>query len=187
MLSWISCQAPSLTSSLQWKLSANICEVFVKSFNFRLISAKIPQLQKSEIDDRENENESRLFCQVRLPGGKSFDMVGWTEVNLWCYLYCFIHLLFLITFACGDILKVELPSWILILICFLSEMDNIELTEAERTFQYSKSIQNSFCLMRYVSKLFYYLSKHPYSCPFLVFVIIFYQTRSGPKSICLIW
>ena len=82
MLSWISCQAPSLTSSLQWKLSDNICEVFVKSFNFRLISAKIPQLQKSEIDDRENENESRLFCQVRLPGGKSFDMVGWTEVNL---------------------------------------------------------------------------------------------------------
>ena len=66
----------AFTSSLQWKLSDNICKIFVKSFNFRLISAKIPQLQKSEIDDRENENESRLFCQVRLPGGKSFDMVG---------------------------------------------------------------------------------------------------------------
>ena len=41
----------------------------------RIITSKIPQLQKSEIDDRENENESRLFCQIRLPG-ESFDMVG---------------------------------------------------------------------------------------------------------------
>ena len=76
------CDVLAITSWLQWKLTDNDFKIFVKYFNFRLISAKIPQLQKSEIDDRENENESRLFCQVRLPGGKSFDMVGWTEVNL---------------------------------------------------------------------------------------------------------
>ena len=64
-----------LIATGQWKLPDNDCKIFVKYFNFRLISAKIPQLQKSEIDDRENKNESRLFCQVRLPG-ESFDMVG---------------------------------------------------------------------------------------------------------------
>ena len=56
------------------RYSGNCQIIIVKYFNFRLISAKIPQLQKSEIDDRENETESRLFCQVGLPG-ESFDMV----------------------------------------------------------------------------------------------------------------
>ena len=52
-------------------------------------------MQKSEIDDRGNENESRLFCQIRLPG-ESFDMVwGWllswleAKVNLWCKFILF--------------------------------------------------------------------------------------------------
>ena len=75
MLGWVSCRAPSLAWPLPGGYSSGKCEVIiVKYFNFRLISAKIPQLQKSEIDDRENETESRLFCQVGLPG-ESFDMV----------------------------------------------------------------------------------------------------------------
>ena len=71
---WVSGPTPSLAWPLPRRYRGNCrinnWKIFVKYFNFRLISAKIPQLQKSEIDDRENENESRLFCQIRLPGGK---------------------------------------------------------------------------------------------------------------------